>query len=110
MPTHVRRLDRADDRLSGELTRVERLLQGDFILCIAGEVMPCNGVVVDSSAGIGIGSPVMAGTIVLWNLVIVRVGDERVVDYGLNTSGPTSCSRPPETSRGSSRMRRVKSL
>ena len=110
MPTHVRRLDRADDHLSGELTLVERLLEGDFILCVAGEIVPCDGIVIDGSAGTRIGSPAIAGTTVVSNLVIVRVGDAYTAAYGRKTSGPTSCSRAPATSRGSSRMRRVKSL
>jgi len=46
-PTHVRRLERADDRLSGEVTLVERLSDGDCILCVPGDVIPCRGVVVD---------------------------------------------------------------
>lgn len=109
-PTHVRRLERADDRLSGEVTLIERLSDGDCILCVAGEVVPCDGIVIDGSAGTGIGSPVIAGTTVLSNLVIVRVGETSIVAYGRKTSGPTSCSRAPATSRGSSRTRRVKSL
>jgi len=74
MPTHVRRLERADDRLSGEPTRVERLTEGDFVLFVAGEIVPCNGVVIEASAGTVIGSVMDAGTTVLSNLVIVRVG------------------------------------
>lgn len=82
-PTHVRRLERADDRLSGELTRIERLSQGDCILCVAGEVIPCRGVVVDGFAAVRCsrskheflrgGSAVRPGTTVLANFLIVRV-------------------------------------
>lgn len=110
MPTHVRRLDRADDPLSGELILAERLCEGDFILCLAGEIVPFDGIVIDGSADARIGFPVIAGTTVLPNLVIVRVGDPSAAGYGLKTSGPTSCSRAPATSRASSRIRRVKSL
>jgi hypothetical protein len=46
-PTHVRRLERADDRLSGEITLLERLTDGDCILLVPGDVIPCRGVVVD---------------------------------------------------------------
>ena len=46
-PTHVRLLDRADDRLSGEVMLVERLADGDCILLVPGDVIPCRGVVVD---------------------------------------------------------------
>lgn len=89
-PTHVRRLDRADDRLSGELTLVARLHDGDCILCVAGDVIPCRGMVVDGLAtvrhsasepapnrGQSIlrwGSSVRPGMTVLSNFVIVRVG------------------------------------
>ena len=69
-PTHVRRLERADDRLSGELTLIERLSQGDCILCVAGEVIPCRGVVVD---GFPRGAPVRPGMMVVANYLIVRV-------------------------------------
>lgn len=82
-PTHVRRLDRADDRLSGELTLVERLSNGDCILCVAGEVIPCRGVVVDGAAAVRRsasthevlrgGSSVLPGTTVVANFLIVRV-------------------------------------
>jgi high-affinity K+ transport system ATPase subunit B len=82
-PTHVRRLDCAHDRLSGEVTRVERLVDGDCILCVAGDVIPCRGVVVDGSAAVRCslskrqflrgGSPVLPGTTVVANFVVVRV-------------------------------------
>ena len=49
-PTHVRRLERADDRLSGEVTMVERLTDGDCILCVPGDVIPCRGIIVDGFA------------------------------------------------------------
>jgi high-affinity K+ transport system ATPase subunit B len=49
-PTHVRLLDRADDRLSGEVTLAERLTDGDCILLVPGDVIPCRGVVVDGFA------------------------------------------------------------
>lgn len=51
-PTHVRRLERADDRLSGELTLIERLSDGDCILCVAGDVVPCRGMVVNGFASV----------------------------------------------------------
>lgn len=90
-PTHVRRLDRADDRLSGEVTLVARLLDGDCILCVAGDVIPCRGRVVDGLATVRHsaseappnerrqsvlrwGSAVRPGMTVLSNFVIVRVG------------------------------------
>ena len=90
-PTHVRRLDRADDRLSGEVTLVARLLDGDCILCVAGDVIPCCGTVVDGLATarhcaseaapndqcqsvLRWGSAVRPGMTVLSNFVIVRVG------------------------------------
>ena len=93
-PTHVRRLDHADDRLSGEVTLVARLLDGDCILCVAGDVIPCGGTVVDGSATarhsasepapnnqsqsfLRRGSSVRPGMTVLSNFVIVRVGSGR---------------------------------
>ena len=91
MPTHVRRLDRSNDPLSGELTLVEQLSEGDCILCVAGEILPCNGTVVDGTALMNrasvvcptptaartrIGSRVIAGAIVLSKFVILRVGDD----------------------------------
>ena len=109
MPTHVRRLDRADDHLSGELILTDKLSDGDFILCLTGEIVPRDGMVIDGSAGSVIGLPVSAGTTVLPNLIVVRVGAFEP-GQGRKTSGPTSCSRAPATSRDSSRMRRVKSL
>ena len=89
-PTHVRRLERADDRLSGEVTLVERLSPGDCILCVAGDVIPCHGIVVDGFAAIrhrGFepspndsgravlrgGSSVRPGMTVVANFVVVRV-------------------------------------
>lgn len=82
-PTHVRRLERADDPLSGEVTRVERLLNGDCILCVAGDVIPCRGVVIDGFAAarcnasqhefLRRGSSVLPGTTVVANFLIVRV-------------------------------------
>lgn len=91
-PTHVRRLDRADDRLSGELTLIERLVEGDCILCVAGDVIPCCGTVVGGCAPVRdrafasamtdpgpsvlrYGASVRAGTVVVSNFLIVRVGD-----------------------------------
>jgi cation transport ATPase len=50
MPTHVRRLEHADDRLSGEVTLIERLANGDCILLVPGDVIPCRGIVVDGFA------------------------------------------------------------
>ena len=90
-PTHVRRLDRADDRLSGEVTLVARLLDGDCILCVAGDVIPCRGMVVDGSTIVRLsgserapneanhsalrkGASVRPGMTVLSNFVVVRVG------------------------------------
>ena len=90
LPTHVRRLDRSNDPLSGELTRIERLSDGDCILCVAGEILPCDGTVVEGTAMVstpssersaqvhvraGIGSRVVAGMILFSQYVIVRVGD-----------------------------------
>jgi high-affinity K+ transport system ATPase subunit B len=88
LPTHVRRLDRSDDPLSGELTLIGRLSVGDCILCVAGEMVPCDGTVVDGAALVGagwsdcrtqargraeVGSRLFGGTVVLSNYVIVRV-------------------------------------
>lgn len=88
LPTHVRRLDRPDDPLSGELTLIERLSAGDCILCVAGEIVPCDGTVVDGTAMVSaawsdrqlhtparINSRVIAGMILCSNYVIVRVSD-----------------------------------
>ena len=92
-PTHVRRLERADDRLSGELTLVDRLLEGDCILCVAGDVLPCSGTVVDGCASVRdrafastiedaepsvlrFGASVHPGMAVVSNFLIVRVGED----------------------------------
>ena len=92
-PTHVRRLERADDRLSGELTRVERLSDGDCILCVAGDVIPCAGTIVSGRAQVrvsafasatansvpwvlGHGASVHPGMSIVSDFLIVRVGDD----------------------------------
>jgi high-affinity K+ transport system ATPase subunit B len=91
-PTHARRLERADDRLSGELTLVARLLDGDCILCVAGDVIPCAGIVLDGCALVrdgtlasaaadaapwvlGYGASVRPGMAVVSNFLIIGVGD-----------------------------------
>jgi len=89
LPTHVRRLDRSDDPLSGEVTLLGRLSVGDCILCVAGEMVPCDGMVVEGTAFVGVarcdsrgqvrgragvGTRLCSGTVVLSNYLIVRVG------------------------------------
>jgi high-affinity K+ transport system ATPase subunit B len=83
LPTHVRRLEIPGDRWSIELTLVARLRHGDSILCVAGDIIPVDGVVVDGSALVeggvdecrllGRGSPLSSGARVLTNFVVVRV-------------------------------------
>ena len=67
---------------------IGRLSVGDCILCVAGEIVPCDGMVVDRAAFVGgcydgqaqtharveIGSRVFGGVVVLSDYVIVRVG------------------------------------
>lgn len=110
VPTHVRRLERPDDCLSGEVTLVERLSSGDYILCVAGEVIPCGGTVVDGLAAvcqsgaspssadsehevIRGGSPVHPGTTVMTNFLIVRVGYESPNQFGPSSVRPESRRR-----------------
>jgi high-affinity K+ transport system ATPase subunit B len=83
LPTHVRWLEIPGDRWSIELTLVARLRHGDSILCVAGEIIPTDGVVVDGSALVegevdtcrllAVGSPISTGARVLTNFVVVRV-------------------------------------
>ena len=67
---------------------IERLSDGDCILCVAGEILPCDGTVVEGTAMVStasagqsvhaaarINSRVTAGMILFSNYVIVRVGD-----------------------------------
>jgi high-affinity K+ transport system ATPase subunit B len=92
-PTHVRRLERPDDLLSGEVTLVERLADGDSVLCVPGDVIPCRGIVIDGFAVVrrnsGYGTPndeaplplragsrVIPGMAVVSNFLIVRVRSE----------------------------------
>ena len=90
-PTHARRLDVAGDILSGELTLVGRLADGDEVLCIRGDIVPRDGEVVNGAAivnepldaalashrRVAIGSPICAGTEILTNYVVVRLGASR---------------------------------
>ncbi|MFL5615990.1 MAG: hypothetical protein ACJ796_20160 [Gemmatimonadaceae bacterium] len=90
-PTHARRLDIAGDILSGELTLVRRLADGDEVLCVHGDIVPHDGEVVDGAAivtdprdaalashrRVAVGSPICAGTEILTNFVVVRLGASR---------------------------------
>lgn len=56
-PSHVRRLDASDargegtiDKLAFEIVRTSSLNEGDFVLCVAGDVIPIDGVVVEGRA------------------------------------------------------------
>jgi high-affinity K+ transport system ATPase subunit B len=92
-PTHARRLDTAGDILSGEPTLVCRLVDGDEVLCVHGDVVPRDGEIVEGTAiiedlnqrhatptprrSIARGARIDAGATVLSNYVIVRVGVRR---------------------------------
>src|SRR6185437_16952638 len=93
VPTHVRLLGRADDRLSGEVTLVVRLVEGDCILCVAGDVIPCCGTVSEGCASVRDctfasasadsgqwvvrnGAWVSPGTAVVSSFLILRVGEK----------------------------------
>lgn len=83
LPTHVRRLEIPDDRWSIELTLATSLRHGDSILCVAGDVIPSDGVVTDGSAIVvtggdeswllEVGSPVSAGMRLVTNFLVVRI-------------------------------------
>ena len=83
LPTHVRRLEIPGDRWSIELTLAASLRHGDSILCVAGDVVPCDGMVVDGSAIVETGgdasrllvagSSVSAGARVVTNFLVVRI-------------------------------------
>ena len=87
--THVKRLEIPSDRLSVELTLTTRLRAGDHVLCVAGDVVPCDGDVVDGIATVmeptpiastqvvrtlGNHSHVTADTLVLSDYLVVTVG------------------------------------
>jgi len=91
-PRHVKRLEIPDDRLSLEVTLSTRLRAGDHVLCVPGDVIPCDGEIVDGTATVaeplaadeptlavhilGSRGVARAGTVVLSDYLVVRVGDQ----------------------------------
>jgi potassium-transporting ATPase ATP-binding subunit len=83
MPTHAKRLDIPGDLLSVELSLATRLREGDHVLCVSGDVVPCDGEVVDGIAVIddpegtarfvGSGALAVAGTRVLSDFLVIRI-------------------------------------
>ena len=81
MSTHVRRLDASDagyegpiDKLAFELVLAARLKAGDLVLCTAGDVVPADGIVIEGTATIAHGSPlVRRGTLLDSGYLVLRV-------------------------------------
>jgi hypothetical protein len=81
MSTHVRRLDASEagyegpiDKLAFELVLVTRLKAGDLVLCTAGDVIPADGVVIEGTAEIANGTPlVLRGTRLTSGYIVLRV-------------------------------------
>ena len=91
LPTHVKRLEIRGDILSVELTRTELLTTGDHVLCVAGEIIPAAGEVVDGRAllrdvrefserQVGVGSWVLAGMYVAAEYIVICIDPSRETD------------------------------
>ncbi len=84
---YARRLDDAHDPLSCEVVPRTRLAAGDAVLCVAGDVVPAAGVVLDGRAAVhtpsaptavvdaGGTSHVPAGARLRWGWLVVRLAE-----------------------------------
>jgi K+-transporting ATPase ATPase B chain len=90
VPTHAKRLDDPSDRLSAEVTLTARLRDGDYIVCVPGDVIPADGEIVSGTAAVevntaaamhvsaihslhGVGARVVSGARVTAGCIVLRL-------------------------------------